>query len=93
MERLFVYIGTYTQGNSQSEGIYVYQFDPSTGSLSPVSTVKGIENPSFLKVSPKGGFLYAVSEVFEAQGKPGGELRAYSIDRQVMSFSTGDALM
>jgi len=82
MERLFVYIGTYTQGNSQSEGIYVYQFDPSTGSLSPVSTVKGIENPSFLKVSPKGGFLYAVSEVFEAQGKPGGELRAYSIDRQ-----------
>lgn len=82
MERLFVYIGTYTLGNSQSEGIYVYQFDPSTGSLSHVSTVIGIENPSFLKISREGRFLYAVSEVFEAQETPGGALTAYSIDQQ-----------
>lgn len=82
MERINLYIGTYTHGGINSEGIYVYRFDPSTGSLRKVSSTNGIENPSFLKISHNGRFLYAVSEVNEVQGTPGGELVAYSIDQQ-----------
>lgn len=82
MKNLFVYIGTYTDGNSKSEGIYVFRFDPSNGSLTYVSTVTGIENPSFLKTSREGKFLYAVSEVFEVQGIGGGALVANKVNQR-----------
>jgi len=87
MERSFVYLGTYTNGKSKSEGIYVCRFEQSTGSLSPASTLKGIENPSFLKISPTGRFLYAVSEVFKVERTPGGALTAYSIDQHTGALS------
>ncbi len=60
---MFVYVGTYTEtlmGNG--EGIYVFQFDAATGSLSPVQTVTGIANPSYLTTSADGANLYAVNE-------------------------------
>jgi len=82
MKNLFIYVGTYSSGDSDSEGIYVYRFDLSTGKVSYVSTTIGIDNPSFLEVSPNGRFLYAVSEVFEVNGVPGGVVEAYSIDQQ-----------
>jgi len=56
-----VYVGTYTQGSS--EGIYRFEFDPTTGkSTAPVLAAKSI-NPSFLAFSPSQEFLYAVNEV------------------------------
>ena len=82
MKRFFVYIGTYTGGDSNSEGIYVYRFDPSDGNLTPVGTATRIDNPSFLEMSPDGRFLYAVSEVFEVNGTPGGTVLAYLVDKQ-----------
>jgi len=82
MKSFFVYVGTYTNGDDNSEGIYVYRFDPSDGSLTPAGTATGIDNPSFLEISPDGRFLYAVSEVFEVNGTPGGAVAAYSVDRQ-----------
>lgn len=57
--------GTYTSGDS--EGIYVYRFDTQTGELRHVYTTKGIENPSFITLSPDGRFAYAVSE--QSEGK------------------------
>ena len=61
---MFVYVGTYTEAPmGNGEGIYVFQFDPAMGSLSPVQTVTGIVNPSYLTTSADGAFLYAVSEL------------------------------
>lgn len=82
MKKLFVFVGTYSSGNSDSEGIYVYRFDLSNGSVSYVGTTIGIDNPSYLKVSPDGRFLYVVSEVFEVKGIPGGLAESYSIDQK-----------
>jgi 6-phosphogluconolactonase len=67
MQRMFVYIGTYTkQPQGHGEGIYVYRFQPDTGAMTHVQTVSGLVNPSFLAVSSDGRNLYAVTEREEA---------------------------
>lgn len=55
--------GTYTSG--KSEGIYVYRFDTETGELSHLHTARGIDNPSFVTLSPDGRYVYAVSEQYD----------------------------
>jgi 6-phosphogluconolactonase len=75
---LLLYVGTYTSG--KSEGIYVYKFDLSSGELKHLATAKGVVNPSFLAVDPQRQHLYAVNEIEEVGGKPGGALSAFSID-------------
>jgi 6-phosphogluconolactonase len=77
-EKTFVYVGTYTSRGA--EGIYVYRYDPGTGTLSPLDVTTGIVNPTFLALHPNGTYLYAVNEVGELDGKPGGALSAYEID-------------
>lgn len=52
-------VGTYT--NTTSEGIYVYQFNPSTAETKFISAAKS-SNPSFLAVSSNQKFVYAVNE-------------------------------
>lgn len=81
MKNLFVYIGTYTT-DSYSEGIYVYQFDLSTGSLTRIESMSGIDNPSFLRITTDGQFLYSVSEVAEVNGVQGGAVSGYAINKQ-----------
>ncbi|HTE29067.1 MAG TPA: beta-propeller fold lactonase family protein, partial [Chryseolinea sp.] len=66
-------VGTYTQPG-KSEGIYVYNFNPATGELTPKTEMKGIKNPTFLAVSKDKKFVYAVSETSE------GTVNAYSFD-------------
>lgn len=73
---LLLYVGTYTSG--KSEGIYMYGLSPTTGRLTPQTSVKA-RNPSFLVVNP-GRFLYAVNEVTELDGKPTGGVSAFAID-------------
>lgn len=53
-------VGTYTSGSS--EGIYVYRFDSQTGTFTLEHTEIGVENPSFLTVSPDNSYVYAVNE-------------------------------
>jgi 6-phosphogluconolactonase len=77
-EKTFVYVGTYTSRGA--EGIYVYRYDSSTGTLSPLSVTTGIVNPTFLALHPDSTYLYAVNEVGELDGEPGGALSAYQID-------------
>jgi 6-phosphogluconolactonase len=45
-----------------------------------VGTAGGIKNPSFLAIHPSGRFLYAVCEVNDLAGKPGGGVTAFSLD-------------
>ncbi|HUH19826.1 lactonase family protein [Albibacterium sp.] len=64
-------IGTYTNGTSTSEGIYVYTFDSETGTLEYKNEVKGIDNPSYIAISPDHKNIYAISE-------SGGESQVYA---------------
>jgi 6-phosphogluconolactonase len=57
----------------------------SSGELRHLNTVKRVIDPSFLAVDGKRRFLYAVNELSEFAGKPGGALSAFSIDQK-----TGD---
>jgi len=75
-----VYFGTYTRGDSGSEGIYVSKMNPETGELSQPELAAKATNPSFLTIRPDGKHLYAVSEVASSNGKPSGGVSAYSVD-------------
>ncbi len=72
-----LFIGTYT--SSTSEGIYTYRMNSETGELTKFTSIKS-ENPSFLTLDRSKRFLYAVNELAEFEGKPGGAVSAYAID-------------
>jgi len=74
---LTLYVGTYTSG--KSEGIYVYRMNPATGALTRFSSTMSV-NPSFLTIDNSKRYLYAVNEVGEYAGKPGGAVSAFAID-------------
>jgi len=74
----FVYIGTYTRGDS--EGIYVYRMDLDAGTLESVGVQSGVENPTFLAIHPNGRNLYSVAEVGEFAEMDSGGVSAFSID-------------
>lgn len=74
---LTLYVGTYTSGRSQ--GIYVYRMDRARGELKGFSSIHSI-NPSFLAIDRKRRYLYAVNEVNEFGGKPGGAVSAFEIN-------------
>jgi 6-phosphogluconolactonase len=76
---MLAYIGTYTGEHSQ--GIYVSRFDPRSGALGPPELAAESTNPSFLAVHPSDGFLYAVNEIGQFEGKPAGSVSAFAIDR------------
>ncbi|MBW6535098.1 MAG: lactonase family protein [Mariniphaga sp.] len=73
------YVGTFT--SEGAEGINLCSFDFSTGEIALIKTFKGIDNPSFLKISPNRNFLYAVTRLPEKVEKSGGYIQAYKIDQ------------
>jgi 6-phosphogluconolactonase len=74
---MIVYVGTYT-GPGKAEGISVFRMDETTGALSAVQTVTGVDNPSFLTLHPQQPYLYAVNETPENEGSPG--VSAFAVD-------------
>lgn len=74
------YIGTY--GTGQSGGIYFCRLNAQTGEILLREKVIGIDNPSFLTISKGNRFLYAVNEVVEMNGNPGGAVSSFAIDPQ-----------
>src|SRR5215208_3425483 len=65
---MFVYVGSYTEPpEGHAEGIAVFRFDADSGALSPVETVTGIANPSFLTLDARQRYLYAVNELNEGR--------------------------
>jgi 6-phosphogluconolactonase len=79
-----VYVGTYTQRlphvNGTAEGVYLYELDLATGALHRRSTAGGVVNPSFVTLAAAGRRLYAVQEVGEYEGQPGGAVSAFAVD-------------
>lgn len=70
-----VYVGTYTEAqNGKGEGIYAFDFDERTGTLTPKGVTPGLVNPSWLVANADRTTLYATSE-----GEPG-EVAAFRID-------------
>lgn len=60
-EPLRVYVGTYTD-HKDSKGIYVLDFDPSTGKATEPRLAAEVSSPSFLAIHPTHRYLYSVSE-------------------------------
>ena len=54
-------IGTYTN-TGKSEGIYSYNIDFKNDIISQKSVAKGVENPSFMAITPDRKFIYSVNQ-------------------------------
>jgi 6-phosphogluconolactonase len=80
-----LYVGTYTAG--KSEGIYAYYMHPSSGKLVRSNAFKSV-NPSFLTIDQSRTHLYAVNEVSEYAGKPGGAVSAFAVDYEKNSLKS-----
>lgn len=74
-KRHYLLAGTYTKG--KSIGMYIYDFNEKDGSLKVIDSI-ATPNPSYLAVSPKQKFVYAVSEVM--RGNNSGKVRAFSFN-------------
>lgn len=74
-----VYVGTYT--GPQSQGIYAYRFEESTGKFVPLGLAAKSVNPSFLAVDPSLRYLYAVNEMGNYDGEKTGGVSAFAVDR------------
>ncbi len=72
-----LFVGNYTQDDSQ--GIDVYRFNGQSGKLTLVNTIPGVKNPSYITLSPDGGFLYAVEELTHPTDKEAGRISAFKI--------------
>jgi len=76
-QKYFLFIGTYT--GSGSKGIYVYQFDATTGKAKWISNTDSIVNPSYLAIAPGGNYLYACTETRTVNA---GGVSAFSFNRK-----------
>jgi len=74
----YFYVGTYT--SEGAEGIYLCKLDQKTGDISLINTFSGMDNPSFLRLSPDNNYLYAVSETAKGDGKTG-FVHAYKVGK------------
>lgn len=83
------FVGTYTMpirfGTGQvlegkGKGIYRIAFDEENRELWTEEVYEGIDNPSYLALSPNGWCLYAVNELKEYEGQTGGSVSAFRIE-------------
>jgi len=74
-QNYYLFIGTYTNGNSK--GIYVYKMNATSGSVSLVGTAS-TKNPSYLALSPNHKYLYSVNE---NGGDQMGAVSSFSFDK------------
>ncbi len=74
-----LYVGTFT--SEGAEGIYVCAFHDKTGKLELVNTIKGNEDPSFLKISNDKKLLFAVSRKSGTSTLEEGLIEAYRIGK------------
>lgn len=69
------FVGTYTEGDSISDGIYSYRVRSATGALERVAVTASAQNPTFLTIHPDGTYLYTADQVRQ------GTITAYEINR------------
>ncbi len=59
--RTLLFVGTYTK-SCQSDGIYIYDFNPDTARTRVVTSTKKVVSPSFLSISLDRRLVYSVNE-------------------------------
>jgi 6-phosphogluconolactonase len=77
---LWLFVGTYTNSKTPSEGIYLLELDLASGKLTSKGGVARLSDPSFLAIHPGRKFLYAVNELDNFNGKKGGGVSALAIE-------------
>jgi 6-phosphogluconolactonase len=74
-----LYVGT--MAVRESQGIYVYKYDPVKARLTLLQTINDRDSPSFLAIHPTGKYLYAVNRMAVDQTHTEiGSVSAYQID-------------
>jgi len=81
-----LYIGTRT--DRESKGIYLAQFDDSTGVLSQLRLAATYKDPGFLCLHPQKKLLYSIG----ARADGAGTLATFSIEKNHMLTFVGDVL-
>ncbi len=77
-DKLWVFIGTYTDG--KSKGIYRCQLDLKTGKLSTPELAATLKSPSFLAVHPTRRALFAVNEADTLSSIKSGSVTALTLE-------------
>ena len=79
------YVGTFT--SEGAKGIYLCDFNNESGEILMKETFYGVDNPSFLKVSPDKKYLYVVNRAPKEIEPSGGFVSAYEIRKDgTLSF-------
>jgi 6-phosphogluconolactonase len=79
-KEFLVYVGSYSQ--ARGRGIHAFRFDAVAGRLSSMGLATEAVNPTFVTASADGRFLYATKEVARHEGRKGGAVKAFAIDRR-----------
>jgi 6-phosphogluconolactonase (cycloisomerase 2 family) len=82
---IFAYVGSYTSAvdsGANGQGIYRFEMDKRTGTLTRQKLVAKAANPSWIVIHPSKKYLYAVNEIVN---QASGSVSAYAIEP-----STGD---
>ena len=90
-EETFFYCGTYTTRlghvEGQAKGIGIYALDTESGAIRKMGDSPPIANSSHMCFGPNKRFLYAISEVYEFQGKPDGYLTIFTVDAETKGLT------
>jgi len=78
-EKQYFYVGTFT--SEGAKGIYLCEFDRIKGEISLKDIFVGLDNPSFLKISPDKKYIYVVSRAPKEIESTGGTISAYEIGK------------
>jgi len=76
-QKYYLFVGTYT--NTDSKGIYIYDFNSQTGDAKWISNTDSVTNPSWLTISKNQKYVYAVNET---NGLNPGRVTAYSFNKK-----------
>ena len=76
-----LYVGTYT-ADGRSKGIQLVRMSRRSGTLELVGLAAATANPSWVTRSADGRSVFAVNEVAEREGQPGGGITAFRRDRK-----------
>jgi 6-phosphogluconolactonase len=86
-----MYVGTFPKAHLSDPadvafGIYLLRLDPVSGRFGPAGMIP-TPRPGWLTLHPGRRYLYAVNEVHEFEGRPGGGVSAFTIDQMTGQLS------
>lgn len=85
-DRLVLFVGTYTH-DSESKGIYVYEFDVNTAGFKLLNSTNSIDNPSYLTFDRKHNIIYTVNETSEDSISGSGRVTSLKLDTSNWSMT------